>query len=62
MKTGIMIKHFLYFNVWVYSTCVIDIGVATITQVTHVRNKNSNIQGRSLNVIKVSFHTIMNCS
>ena len=30
-------------------------GVAPITQVTHVRNKNSNIQGRSLNVIKVSF-------
>ena len=26
--------------------------VAPITQVTHVRNKNSNIQGRSLNVIK----------
>ena len=28
-----------------------DIGVALITQVMHVRNKNSNIQGRSLNVI-----------
>ena len=27
------------------------IGVAPITQVTQVRNKNSNIQGRSLNVI-----------
>ena len=26
-------------------------GVAPITQVTHVRNKNSSIQGRSLNVI-----------
>ena len=30
------------------------IGVA----VTHVRNKNSNIQGRSPNVVKVFFHTI----
>ena len=28
-----------------------SIGVAPITQVTHVLNKNSNIQGRSLNVI-----------
>ena len=34
------------------------IGVAPITQVTHVRNKNSDFQGRSLNVIKVVFHTI----
>ena len=33
------------------------IGVVPNTQVTHVR-KNSNIQGRSLNVIKVIFHTI----
>ena len=37
-------------------------GVASITQVTHVRNKNSNIQGKSLNVIKVLFHTTRNCS
>ena len=37
------------------------IGVAPITHVMHVRNKNSNIQG-SLNVIKVIFHTIKNCS
>ena len=29
----------------------LSIGVAPITQVTHVRNKNSNIQGRSLNLI-----------
>ena len=33
-----------------------------ITQATHVRNKNSDIQGRSLNVIKVIFHTTKNCS
>ena len=38
------------------------IGVAPITQITHVRNKNSNIQGRSLNAIKVIFHIIINCS
>ena len=25
---------------------------------THVRNKNSNIQGRSPNVVKVIFHTL----
>ena len=30
--------------------------------VTHVRNKNSNIQGRSPNVVKVTFHVIRNCS
>ena len=30
--------------------------------VTHVRNKNSNIQGRSPNAIKVIYHTIRNCS
>ena len=35
------------------------IGVAPIT---HVGNKNSNIQGRSPNVVKVIFHTIRNGS
>ena len=30
---------------------VTSIGVAPITQPTHVYNKNSNIQGRSLNVV-----------
>ena len=38
------------------------IGVAPITQCTHMCDKNSNIQGRSLNVIKVNFHTIRYCS
>ena len=33
-----------------------------LTQVTHVRNKKSNIQRRSLNMIKGIFHTIRNCS
>ena len=28
-----------------------SIGVAPVTLVTHVRNKNINIQGRSINVI-----------
>ena len=30
--------------------------------VTHMRNVNSNNQGRSPNVVKVIFHTIRNCS
>ena len=30
--------------------------------ITHVRNTNSNIQGRSPNVVKEIFHTIRNCS
>ena len=30
--------------------------------VTHVHNKNSNIQGRSSNVVKVIFHATRNCS
>ena len=30
--------------------------------VTHVRNENSNNQGRSPNVVKVIFHIIRNCS
>ena len=30
--------------------------------VTYVCNKNSNIQGRAPNVVKVSFHTIRNFS
>ena len=38
---------------------VLPIDVAPITQVMHVRNENSNIQGhlRSLNVIKAIFHS-----
>ena len=38
------------------------IGVAPITQVMHVQNKNCIIQGRLFNAIKVIFHTIKNCS
>ena len=30
--------------------------------ITHMRNKNSNIQGKSFNVINVIFHTIRNSS
>ena len=40
----------------------IDIGVAPITQVTHVRNEISSNQGRSSNVVKMIFDTIRNCS
>ena len=49
---------------WLYSSLIKFkvIGVATITQVMHVRNKNSNIQGRSLNALKAILHTIKNCS
>ena len=38
------------------------IGIAPITQVTHMHDKNSNNQGRSPNVVKVIFRTIRNCS
>ena len=38
------------------------IGVAHITQYTHVRNKNSNTQESSPNVVKVIFHYLGNCS
>ena len=36
--------------------------MAPITQFTHVRNNNSNIQARSQNVIKVIFRAIRNFS
>ena len=39
----------------------IIIGLTPIMHVAHVRNKISNIQGRSPYVVKVIFHTIMNC-
>ena len=38
------------------------IGVAPNTQYTDVRNKNSNTQGSSPNVLKVISHTTRNCS
>ena len=38
------------------------IGVASITQVTHVCDKNSNTQGSSPNVVKMIFHTLSNWS
>ena len=37
-----------------FNTCI---GLAPITQVTHMRNKNSTVQGRLPNVVKVIFHT-----
>ena len=53
-----------FVHVCVNSTLILlhSIGVAPISQVTHVPNKNSNIQGRSLNVIKVIFHSKRNFS
>ena len=30
--------------------------------ITYVRNENSNILGRSTNVVKVIYHTIRSCS
>ena len=47
----------LYFTVHVSI-----IGLAPIRQVTHMHIKSSNIKGRSLNVIKVIFDSIRNCS
>ena len=41
---------------------ILSIDVAPITQYTHVRNENSNTQGSSTNEVKVSFHTLRNCS
>ena len=41
---------------------IFSIGVAPIAQVLHVRNKNSDIQGKSLHVLNVIFHTLRNCS
>ena len=38
------------------------IGLAPITQYTHVRDKNSNTQGSSRNVVEVISHTTRNCS
>ena len=35
--------------------------MASITQFTHVHNKNSNIQGQSPNVVEVIFHTKWDC-
>ena len=35
-----------------------SISVAPITQVTYMRNKNGNIQGRPLNAIKMIYHSI----
>ena len=37
-------------------------GVAPITQYTHMRKKNSNTQGGSPYVVKMSFHILMNSS
>ena len=43
-----------------FGFCANNIGVFPITQYTHMRNKNSNTQGSSPNVVKEIFHTL-NC-
>ena len=45
-------------NLCISTLCI---GVAPITQYTHMGN-NSNIQGNSPNVVKGIFHTLRNCS
>ena len=64
-ETNKQTEHTLTFKAVEYFTKTRNssaIAVAPSTQVTHVRNKNSNIQGRSLNAIEVIFNTIRNCS
>ena len=63
IDVSILIMKLLHWSDWNFKKFMkAFIGVAPITQVKHMRNKNSNIQGRSLNVIKVIFHTKRNCS
>ena len=54
-------KNIVFLSLKIYFVLA-NIGVAPISQPTHVRDKNSNIQGRSPNVVKVTFHTIRKCS
>ena len=50
-------QHFQYCDDTVYMRLWnLIIGVAPSTQYTHMRNKNSNTQGDSPNVVKVIFH------
>ena len=54
-----------YFNITttiIKEKTILYIGEAPIMQVTQVHDKNSIIQGRSPNVVKVIFLTISNCS
>ena len=44
--------------VFTWTNSAEPIGVAPITPIMYVRNKNSNIQGRPLNVIKVIVYTL----
>ena len=49
-------------NGWRLDNTYVSYWRSSHNAVTHVLNKNSNIQGRSPNVVKVIFHTIRNCS
>ena len=58
---SLLVLFFVLLKPWFYGCNVASyIGVAP--PVTQVRNKNSNIQGRSSDVVKVIFHRIRNCS
>ena len=49
-------------DVYLPNTYVLKGNAENIRAVTHVRNTNSNIQGRSPNVVKVIIHTTRNRS
>ena len=54
-----MAQQGIFFSSDCFTVCI---GVAPISQYTHVRNKKSNTQGNSPNVVKVISHTKRNCS
>ena len=60
LSLKVILSHYLYVQTMI--SFFIYIGVVPIMQYTHVRNKNSNTQGSSPNVVKVIFHTLRNCS
>ena len=45
-----------------FAKVISSIGVAPVMQYMHARNRNSNTQGSSPNVVKVVFYTLKNCS
>ena len=55
---------FMSFVIYVdlHEHLLLTIGVAPITQYTHLRYKNCDTQGSAPNVVKVISHTTRNCS
>ena len=45
-------------NMFIFYRRTNDIGVAPITKYTHVRNRNSNSEGSSRNIVKVIFYIL----